>query len=65
MKYLILLLAYVITWYTGEEDFKYEFGIGGGLGCIFYLLICAVITVIWLVIFFVFDLNLPSITIKL
>jgi hypothetical protein len=64
MKYIILILGIIIIALIGKyKDLLGTTGMGAGVGCIFIMFVEMVWVVVWLVVFYVFDLQLPKITI--
>ena len=61
MKYVILIIGFLVIGFFNQENFE-----GGGYGNISILapiLGWLIYFIIWLVVFFVFDLQLPAVTI--
>ena len=64
MKYIILFLGIlVIGLIAKSRDLLETGGYGGGVGCLAVMFIELIWIVLWLVVFYVFDVNLPKITI--
>lgn len=56
VKYLILIAGVILIWVWKQELLE------DGIGCMGVLILCLLYIVLWLLVFFVFDLTLPPVT---
>ena len=56
-KYVILLIGYAIIWATNRDNLKDAGGYLGGIASVIPMFLWMAFTIVWLIIFFVFNLD--------
>lgn len=59
MKYIILVIGYLIIRFLNTENLKDHGGYGGGIGMFIPMMLWLAWTVIWLIVFFAIGFDIP------